>query len=291
MPRFANTLWPALLSVSALAAAESHTLVAPEWIEKNRRDPHLVLLDARPEAEYLEGHVPGALVINAYDNLVDTTPQGERAFQAWLTETLGKAGLGPKDVIVVYDNKLGMRAARAYWMLCYAGQPTVFLLEGGMEAWRRKNRPVETAAAAPRAATRYHLRPEKQYIATERQVAASLKDGRTIILDVRTHAEYEGQGGVADCARQGRIPGAVWIEWTEWLSPDGTTFAGFEKLGTLLIGKGILPNKQIIVYCHRGARAAMVWAVLDDLGYPKVRNYIGSWHEWAGRPELPAEKQ
>lgn len=290
MRRIANLLGPAMIGASALLAAESHTLVTPEWIEKHRQDPHLVILDARPEAEYAKGHVPGALLINTYDNLVETTPQGERAFQAWLAETLGKAGLGPKDVIVVYDNKLGMRAARAYWMLCYAGQPTVFLLEGGMERWRQKGKPVETAAPA-REASRYRLHLEKQYIATAQQVAAALKDKRTIILDVRTRAEYEGQGGAADCARQGRIPGAMWIEWTEWLSPDGTTFAGFEKLGTLLMGKGILPNKQIIVYCHRGARAAMVWAVLDDLGYPKVRNYIGSWHEWAGRPELQAEKQ
>jgi 3-mercaptopyruvate sulfurtransferase SseA len=25
-------------------------------------------------------------------------------------------------------------------------------------------------------------------------------------------------------------------------------------------------------------------------GYPQVRNYIGSWHEWSARPELPLER-
>ena len=71
------------------------------------------------------------------------------------------------------------------------------------------------------------------------------------------------------------------MEWTEFLSPDRSGLQAPEKLGMLLLEKGITPDKQIVAYCHRGARAAMVWAALDQLGYPKIKNYAGSWHDWA----------
>jgi len=276
----------ALAGVLPAVAACGQALVTVDWIEKRRADPNLVIVDARPQSEYNAGHLPGAIWLNTYDHLVDSSPVGERAFHDWLTESFGRAGLGTKDTIVVYEDKLGARAARAFWMFWYAGQPRVAMLEGGLEAWRGRSLPLSTEPPPPRAPTRYKLQPQRKWVATAQQVAAP--DRRTVILDVRARQEYEGTGGASDCARQGRIPGAVWLEWSEFLSPDGSTLQAPEKLGMLLLEKGITPDKQIITYCHRGARAALVWAALDQLGYPKVRNYIGSWHDWAGKA-LPAQ--
>ena len=264
-------------------------LVNAEWIQQHRREPNLVILDARPESDYARGHIPGAIPVNTYDHLIDTSPQGERTFHDWLSETFGRIGLNPKDQVVVYENKLGMRAARAYWMLWYSGQVTAYMLEGGLEGWRQKQLPVTTEPTPPRAATQFRLRPRKQWIAGAQDVNGYAKDRKAVILDVRTRDEYEGKSGSNDCARQGRIPGAVWVEWSEFLDSDGLSFQAPEKLGVMLLQKGITPDKQIVTYCHRGARSAMVWAALDQLGFPKVKNYIGSWHDWAGKKELPAE--
>ncbi len=278
----------ALLAAPMVFAAESQTVVTAPWLAQHRTDPHLVIVDARPEAEYAKGHIPGAVLVNALDNLVESTPQGEKVFHDWLAETFSRAGIGSQDEVIVYEEKLGMQAARAYWMLCYAGQPTVKMLEGGFATWRAGRGPVATEAVT-RAATKYRLKPQKKYMATAQEVAALRSDRKALILDVRTREEYEGKKGATDCARQGRIPGAVWVEWSEFLSADGTTLQSPEKLGVLLMEKGITPNKQIVTYCHQGARAAMVWAALDDLGFPKVKNYVGSWHDWAAKKELPAE--
>ena len=273
------------LAVAYLALPAYSQIVTVDWLEKERQDPAVVILDARPAADYAKAHLPGALPINAYDNLVDSSPQGQQQFHAWLSDTFGKLGLGPKDRVVVYEDKLGMRAARAFWMLWYAGQPKVGLLEGGMDAWRAQGLPVSTDPAAPRTTTRYKLKPQKQWVATRQEVAGYANQRKSVILDVRTREEYEGKSGSADCARQGSIPGAVWVEWTEFLSPNRATLQSPEKLGMLLLEKGITPDKRIVTYCHRGARAAMVWAALDQLGYPKVKNYVGSWHDWAGAAE------
>ena len=283
-----KALLSGLASSYLLFAADSQTLVTVDWLAEHRQDADVVILDARPEAEYVKGHIPGAILVNTYDHLVDSSPQGEKEFHQWIVETFSRAGIGPDDQAIVYEDKLGMRAARAYWLLCYAGQSTVKILEGGLEAWRQKQLPISTDPTPPRTATRYRVKPQRKWMATAQEVAASAKGRKVLILDVRTREEYEGKSGSPDCARQGRIPGAVWVEWTEFLSPDHLSFQAPETLGVLLMQKGITPDKQIVVYCHRGARAATVWAALDELGYPKVKNYIGSWHDWAGKRDLPA---
>jgi thiosulfate/3-mercaptopyruvate sulfurtransferase len=271
------------LAVACLALPNYAQIVTPEWLDKERPDPQLVILDARPQADYAKGHLPGALLINTYDHLVDSSPQGEKKFHAWLAQELGRLGLGPKDRVVVYEDKMGIRAGRAFWMLWYAGQPKVGLLEGGLEAWKQRGLPVSTQPAPARAPTAYKLKPQRKWIATRDEVTSYTNNKKVVLLDVRTREEFEGQSGSADCAKQGAIPGAVWVEWTAFLSPDRMTVQAPEKLGMLLLEKGITPDKQVVAYCHRGARAAMVWAALDHLGYPRIKNYVGSWHDWAAR--------
>ncbi len=278
----------ALVTIIPLWGAESQSFVAPDWIEQHRSDAEVVILDTRPEPDYAKGHIPGAISINASDKMIDSSPQGERVFHEWLTELFGRAGLGPKDKIVVYDSKLGPRAARAYWMLCYAGQQTVYMLQGGLEGWKEKQLPIATEPSPARAPTKYRIKPQKKYLASAQEVLGVMKDRKVVVLDVRTQGEYEGKSP-ADAPRKGHIPGAMWIEWKEFLNADGSAVLEPEKLGVMLSQKGITPDKQIVTYCQSGARAAMVWAVLDDLAYPKVKNYVGSWNDWAGKKELPVE--
>ena len=272
------------LPLACLVLPAYAQMVTPDWLQKERLDPKVVILDARLPEEYAKGHLPGALLVNAYDNLVDSSPEGEKVFHQWLIDTFSKLGLNSsEDRVIVYETRLGMRAARAFWMLWYAGQHKVGMLHGGFEAWKQSGLLVSTDPPAARTPTKYKLRPQKKYMVTATEVAALAKDKKTVILDVRTREEHEGKSGSSDCARQGNIPGSVWVEWTEFLSPDRSTLQNPEKLGLLLLEKGVTPDKQIVTYCHRGARAAMVWAALDELGYPKIKNYIGSWHDWASK--------
>ena len=52
---------------------------------------------------------------------------------------------------------------------------------------------------------------------------------------------------------------------------------------------GVTPDKEVYSYCQGGYRAAHSYIALRLLGYPKVRNYIGSWKEWGDRADLPLE--
>ena len=52
---------------------------------------------------------------------------------------------------------------------------------------------------------------------------------------------------------------------------------------------GVTPDREVISYCQGGYRAAHAYLALRRLGYPRVRNYTGSWKEWGDREDLPIE--
>ncbi len=170
-------------------------------------------------------------------------------------------------------------------MLEYAGSRRVFLLEGGFRAWSRSGFPVEAGSRNPEVRN-FKLRPTSKVLATVDHVVSSKLDA---ILDVRSQGEFDGTEK-RDCdERYGRIKGAEWLEWTNFLD-DSDRFRSRSEMVNLLKEKGLAKDRQIVTYCHRGARAAAAFYALRSLGFENVRNYIGSWHEWSDRKELPVER-
>jgi thiosulfate/3-mercaptopyruvate sulfurtransferase len=84
------------------------------------------------------------------------------------------------------------------------------------------------------------------------------------------------------------VPGSVWVHWSEFL--EHGRFKSGEAIRALLQSRGIREDDELAPYCHRGARSANTYWALRLAGYPQVRNYIGSWHEWSARSELPLER-
>ena len=89
-------------------------------------------------------------------------------------------------------------------------------------------------------------------------------------------------------ARGGAVPGAVHLEWTNNLGPDGA-FKPLDELRKMYEHAGVTPDREVVTYCQGGYRAAHSYLALRLLGYPRVRNYIGSWKEWGDRVDLPIE--
>ena len=208
-------------------------------------------------------------------------------FQHDLEAKLGRLGLKGNEITVVYESRFGMRVARVAWMLEYAGIQSPLMLEGGFRAWQDSNYPVEKKRRAV-VQTKFKANPDPSVLATVGNVR-SLSTSRTgLVLDVRSRGEYDGSEKRECCPRSGRIPGSVWFEWTNFLDERGG-FQNRRSIEKQLRSKGLRPGSDIVVYCHRGARAAAAFYALRSMGYNKARNYVGSWHEWSSKKNLPAE--
>ena len=244
------------------------------------------LIDLRPAEAYAAGHIPGAAHLDLFGiSLIDTDPAPLEAFLWIIAHLLAARGVDAARPVVVYDERSGIRAARAFWFLELFGHPDARLLDGGFGAWERGGHPVTTDAARP-VPGRWTPGREAACLATWCDVRDRLGHDSTAILDTRSDGEY---GGVnVRAKRGGAIPGAVHIEWTCNLGADGA-FKPAAELRAMYEAAGVTPDREVVSYCQGGYRAAHSYLALRLLGYPRVRNYLGSWKEWGDREDLPIE--
>jgi thiosulfate/3-mercaptopyruvate sulfurtransferase len=267
--------------------ANPHLLVSPaDLAGRVGADDAPLLLDLRPAEAYAAGHIPGAVHLDLFGiSLIDTDPAPLRAFLWILEHLLASRGVSASRHIVVYDEKSGMRAARAFWALEYFGHEHTQLLDGGFAAWQADGHPISREPVAPEATT-WTGSPVAARIASHRDVLDRLDSPDAVVLDTRTDGEYFGT--TVRAARGGCIPGAVHIEWTTNLRPDGS-FKSADELRAMYEPAGVTPDKEVVTYCQGGYRAAHGYLALRLLGFPRVRNYVGSWKEWGDRLELPIQ--
>ena len=248
--------------------------------------PSLCVIDVRPAEDYAKGHVPGATHFDLFGlSLVDTGEAPLKAFIFMIHHVLELRGVSENKEVVFYEDNSGMRAARGVWFLEYYGHPNGKMLDGGFKAWKAAGAPVTTEAEIPKAAA-FKVNERRNVLATAGDVLRSLKKEDIAILDTRSAGEYFGTNVRA--ARGGAIPGAIHIEWTENLDPSGK-FKSNTALKAMYDKAGITPDKDVVSYCQGGYRAAHSYVALRLLGFPKVRNYIGSWKEWGDRIDLPID--
>ncbi len=263
-------------------------LITPQELQQEIQSAQPpLLLDLRPAEEFAAGHLAGSFHLDQWGlSLIDTSEAPLRAFMWMIGHLFSLRGVTPDRPVVVYEGKSGMRAARAFWFLEYLGHPNVRVLDGGVPAWTRAGFPLTTDAVAPKP-SKWHGEAHPELLATAAEVNERLGDTATAIIDTRSDAEYYGEEVRAK--RGGAIPGAVHLEWTNNLTPDGT-YKSADELKTMYEALGVTTDREVVTYCQGGYRAAHTYLALRLAGFPRVRNYTGSWKEWGDSEGLPVER-
>lgn len=262
-------------------------LATPEQLSREiaTSEPPL-LIDLRAVENYCENHLPGAVHLDLFGiSSIDTDPAPLKAFFWIIEHLLASRGVSNDVAVVVYDETSGIRAARAFWFLEYFGHPNTRVLDGGFSAWMRKGLPVTQHAPKP-SPTGWIGRRDEEILAGWRDVVDRLNSSDAVIVDTRSDGEYCGT--TVRAARGGAVPGAVHLEWTNNLAADGT-FKSADELRSMYARAGVTPDREVVTYCQGGYRAAHSYLALRLIGYPRVRNYVGSWKEWGDRTDLPIE--
>jgi len=242
-------------------------------------------LDGRSgRAAYDAGHLPGAVFVDLHEALAaPPSPQaGRHPFPTpeHFAASLGALGIGDDDTVVAYDDAGGMMAARLVWMLRAIGAPAA-LLDGGIQAW---DGPLEAQPATrpPQTRTVRPWPPER--LADIDEVAAT----DAPLLDARAAARFRGEEEPID-PRAGHIPGARNVVTADNLTSDGR-FRTPDELRVRFASAGIGPADTPIAYCGSGVTACHLLLAMERAGLKTGRLYPGSWSQWSGDPERPAEK-
>ena len=248
-------------------------------------DVRWALGDPHGHDHYLAEHIPGAVYVDMDTELAahGLPAEGRHPLpaEADFAASVRRWGINAQDTVVVYDDAGSASAARAWWLLGYAGLPEIYLLDGGLAAWRAARLPLadgEEAAVPGDAVVRFGMK------GTIDSDGAAGWDG--VLLDARAGERYRGEVEPMD-PKAGHIPGAVSAPTSENLAAD-KTFLPAEQLRARFTALGVDTDTAVAVYCGSGVTAAHQIAALEIAGFKAVL-YPGSWSAWSNQPGRPVE--
>ena len=276
--------------------AHPEVLVETDWVAENLNNPNVRLIEADEDVLLYEtGHIPGAVKLDWH---VDVQNPVTRDFldQQAFEQLMRRYGIDNDTTIVLYGDRNNWYAAYSYWLFSMYGLTNMKIMNGGRQKWEAEGRPL-TKEVPHYKPSSFQAQPINEAIRAFREdVLSGLNNPERRLIDVRSPQEYTGEllhmvnYPQEGAQRGGHIPTAKNIPWSQAANADGT-FKSAEELRALYGGKDINPENDVISYCRIGERSAHTWFVLTQLlGYPRVRNYDGSWTEWGNLVRAPIEK-
>jgi thiosulfate/3-mercaptopyruvate sulfurtransferase len=230
--------------------------------------------------------VPGAVDAEAYTDFcgAPSVAGGQRPLPdlAALQANARRWGLRRDRTVVVYDDDRNMTAARAWWVLRWAGLPDVRVLDGGLPAWLAAGMPVAHAPGRP-APSMVELSPGHMPELDAGGCAALARSG--VLLDARIRPNYIGGRTAPGQPARGHIPGARSVPAHDNFTDPGP-MTDSETLAELYRGVGADGSRPVGVYCGAGMSAAVTVLALAAIGIDAAM-YVGSWSAWAGDPGRP----
>jgi thiosulfate/3-mercaptopyruvate sulfurtransferase len=292
---FCNKIQSSLRSAAFLThvrRAFSHSkdilINAKEAFELSKQNKS-VFIDTRDPTLFNESHIPGARNMNEIFSYLSTSDEkGKKDLLNTFEKLFQKAGLNGNEHIITYEDCLKTRfgaSCRGYYLFKLLGHNNVNVLDGGWEAWIKEKYPV-TKEATKVTEGKFKAQWNNDVFAAKEDVLKAIGDSKKVIVDVRDFDEWVADSsspyGKDFTPRKGRIEGAKHVYWRDLMEEKNglTTLKTPQEVEKICASKGITKDKEVIVYCFKGARASNTFIALKRAGY-NVKNYFASWNEWS----------
>jgi thiosulfate/3-mercaptopyruvate sulfurtransferase len=272
-------------------------LVSTDWLARHLDHPDLVVLDASwylpamgrdGRAEYLAGHVPGALFwdLDALSERHSPLPH-MLPDPATFAAQVGQLGVETGNAVVVYDGSgANLSAARVWWMFRVFGHDQVSVLDGGLGRWRAEGRPLEAGARA-RGSRRFAVQFRPELVRSRAEVERLLGSDRVQLVDARSAGRFAGEEPEPRPGlRGGHIPGARNLPYQSLVADDGTLLAP-EHLERRFREAGVDLDRPVVLTCGSGVSACAIALALERMGRREHAVYDGAWAEWGAAADLP----
>ncbi len=260
-------------------------LMSAGEVHNSRSTP--LILDVRDRESFEAAHIPESQWANApawTQRSSEKLPSESMDF--WKAE-LGQLGvqLDQPTVLVGGDSPTGV--ARIWWLLKAVGLADVRILDGGFSAWQQARLPT-TKDITSRTATKLELQFQPGRLAVLTDMLPSARErSQCSVLDNRSDAEYAGSRQLGP--RGGHIPGAIHLEWKQFVDADGK-YLSVEDIRRKLQSAGVDIKAPLVTHCQTGGRSSVAAFALEMAGATQVRNYYRGWSEYSAATQAPVEK-
>lgn len=270
-----------LLSAFALnAIAQSPVISAKDLASEIKNNKNLVIVDVNPPEVYAKQHIQGAINLFFRELYQPNAVEGKLRPAGELAEIIGNKGISNTAKIVVYENESNKHNNRVWWILKSLGAKDVWTLHLDAKAFAAAQIAMNSVPVTAKPTT--FTVAESPYKSLTVDEVKNLPKG-TLLLDGREKEEFEG----VDAAKKskGHIPGAVWMNYREVLTPTGA-FKTKDEIVAAVAKYGATPEKPIVVYCNSGVKASTLLVGLKEIaGFRNVQYYAGSYADWSSKPD------
>ncbi len=268
--------------------------VSTDWLEKNLEDKNLMVMDIQPDIhDYITEHIPESVYFN--QRLLRVPMNGRPGVyvpEKVIESLFNRIGLVADTPVVVYTGVGdfrgwgdGLEQTMMAYSLARFGHDNIYVLDGGLDKW--KNEDKELTKKFPQIKkSDFDVDVRENYKADMKEVKETKDDDDVILLDARPPEMYEQQ---SIWPKPGHIPGAVNLPWKSLMSEDNPKLLKPEnELKDILDEKEVTKDKKIICSCGTGREATNEFILLRwYFDFQEVKNYEGSFTEWAAYPENP----